>query len=262
MANTEYLITKLSFANDQKIIKDIFVYEYDGITLSDGQDRQRHWLVNRLTEGAKVYTMTKNEKGEWIRGDSFTLTNGVIKWGEKNLPENITKRKTFVSYYHKDDQDYRNKFENLFDDLVVSKSVEDGDIDSDNSDEYIKQLIQKDYLKDTTVFVVLIGPKTKCRKHVDWEISGALSSKIGGNSGLIGILLPSHPDYGADKKLNYENLPKRLAANIKNGYGIVYDWTNDRVTMQKRIETAFTGKSDSEKIVNRSVPQMDKDTCS
>jgi hypothetical protein len=40
--------------------------------------------------------------------------------------------------------------------------------------------------------VVLIGPKTKCRMHVDWEIAGAISSRVGGNSGLVGILLPNH----------------------------------------------------------------------
>ena len=115
---------------------------------------------------------------------------------------NDTKRKSFVSYYHKDNQDDRTKFENLFGDLIVSKSVEDGDIDSDNSDGYIKQLIQKDFLADTTVLVVLIGQKTKCRMHVDWEISGALNLKIGdNNAGLLGIILPSHSDYGTKKLL-------------------------------------------------------------
>ena len=155
----------------------------------------------------------------------------------------------------------RERFERIFGDLIVSKSVEDGDIDSENSDEYIKQLIQKDFLADTTVLVVLVGPKTKCRKHVDWEISGAISTRVGGNSGLIGILLPSHPDYGEGVKYSAENLPERLVANIESGYAKLYDWTEERLKMQTFIETAFHGKSDTEKIRNKSIPQMDEDTC-
>lgn len=262
MANKEYFITKLSFREDEKLIYDIFAYEYDGQNLSEGEDHLRHWMVNRTTEGSQISIMTPNpnEKDKWIRGKPFTYTNGYYSWDHK-LPENITKRKTFVSYYHHDDQDDRTKFENLFGDLIVSKSVEVGDIDSDNSDEYIKQLIQKEYLSDTTVLVVLVGAKAKCRKHIDWEIAGAISTRIGGNSGLIGILLPSHPDFGADKRYNSANLPKRLAANLESGYAKLYDWTDDRVKMQAWIEDAFKGKSDTEKIRNKSIPQMDEDTC-
>lgn len=58
-------------------------------------------------------------------------------------------------------------------------------------------------MADTTVLVVLVDPKTKCRMHVDWEISSALSTKVG-DSGLLGILLPSHPDYGKEKFNTYK----------------------------------------------------------
>ncbi|MCK6611817.1 MAG: TIR domain-containing protein [Bacteroidia bacterium] len=262
MANKEYFVTRLSFREDGQLIRDVTVYEYDGQSLDNGTTQSRQWMVNKITAGYQISVMTPNPKEEdkWIRGNPFTYEGGYFKWPFK-LPLNDTKRKTFVSYYHKDDQDYRTKFENLFGDLIVSKSVEDGDIDSDNSDEYIKQLIQKEYLSDTTVLVVLVGPKTKCRKHVDWEISGAISSRVGGNSGLIGLLLPSHPDHGEGKKYNPANLPKRLAANLDSGYAKLYDWTDDRVKMQQYIENAFNGKSETEKIINKSIPQMDKDTC-
>src|SRR5689334_15021077 len=64
---------------------------------------------------------------------------------------------------NKDDQIYKNKFQNLTWDLLFHKSVSSGDIDTDNSDEYIKRLIHHGYLTDTTVLVILIGPKTFCR---------------------------------------------------------------------------------------------------
>lgn len=259
MANKEYFITKLSFREDKILIEDIFAYEYDGANLSAGENHLRNWMVNRTTEGLQISIMTPDEKGIWRRGKPFTYTNGYFSW-EHKLPLNTTKRKTFVSYYHHDDQGYRNKFENLFGDLIVSKSVEDGDIDSENSNEYIKQLIQRDYLQDTTVLAVLVGRNTKCRKHVDWEIAGAISSRVGGNSGLIGILLPSHPDYGRGQ-FHYDNLPARLAKNAESGYAIIIDWTDDRVKMQEWINAAFNGKSETDKIINKSIPQMKKNTC-
>lgn len=261
MINKEYFVTKLSFRDDDQLIRDVFAYEFDGKTLSGGEKRQRDWLVSRATEGSKISVLKRNETGHWSRGKEFTYNNSFFSWPEK-LPENITKRKTFVSYYHHDDQDYRNRFENLFTDLVVSKSVDDGDINSDTSDEYIKQLIQKEYLSDTTLLVVLLGPKTKCRKHVDWEISGALNHKVGDNyAGLLGLFLPSHPSFGMNT-YSADSIPKRLQANVESGYAILQDWTDDRVKIQQFIENAFSKRTESDKIVNKAITQMQKNTCS
>jgi len=255
----DYCITKLSIT-ENGLIDNILLYKDLGESLdSEEMEKNRNWMVQQVENGKTFCSIKRNELGKWSKIGDLSYDGKIFRWFI--VPKNITKRKTFVSYYHNDDQNSRTKFENLFGDLIVSKSVEYGDIDSDNSDEYIKQLIQKEYLSDTTVLVVLIGPKTKCRMHVDWEISGAISTRIGGNSGLIGILLPSHHDYGADKKYNAANLPKRLAANLESGYAKLYDWTDDRVKMQQYIENAFAGKSKTEKIRNKSIPQMDKDTC-
>ncbi len=257
----EYFITKLTFKATEKLIDHVCVYEYDEQNLSTPETQQRDWLVNRVQEGFQFSILSPSSKNQekWSRGNQFTYENGYFKWWQQ-LPENNTKRKTFVSYYHFDDQEYREKFENLFRDLIVSKSVQKDDINSDNSDEYIKQLIQKDYLQDTTVLVVLVGPNTKHRKHVDWEISGAISSRVGGHSGLVGILLPNHPDFGKGNGFNPQNLPERLAANVESGYAKVYDWTEDRCFLQLIINEAFNSKGDTDKIKNKSIPQMQEDT--
>lgn len=262
MANKEYFITRLSFREDKQLIRDVTVYQYDGQSLDNGATQNRQWMVNKVTTGYQISIMTPNpnEQDKWIRHNPFTYEGGYFSWQFK-LPLNDTKRKTFVSYYHRDNKVDRTKFENLFGDLIVSKSVEDGDIDSDNSDEYIKQLIQKEYLFDTTVLVVLIGPKTKCRMHVDWEISGALNLKVGdSNAGILGILLPSHPDYGTGKA-THDLMPARLADNVKSGYAIIRDWTDDRVKMQEYIELAFEKRSSMADKRTNSRIQMDKDTC-
>ena len=92
-----------------------------------------------------------------------------------------TKRRVFISYYHLEDESYRAAFEARYSHLFINKSVEPGDINSDNSDEYIKHLILDDYVRDASVITVLVGPNTKGRKHVDWEVSAGLNKK--GSSG-------------------------------------------------------------------------------
>jgi hypothetical protein len=258
----EFFVTKLSFREDGKLIKNVFAYEYDGELLSEGVTQDRQWMVDKVKNGSSISFMTPNpkESDKWVRGKPYKYKNGLFSW-EKQLPNNLTKRKTFISYYHNDDQEYKEKFKNLFGDLIVNKSVEYNDIDSDNSDEYIKQLIQNDYLADTTVLVVLIGEKTKCRKHIDWEIAGALNLKVGDSySGLLGLFLPNHPNFGSDKYTSSE-VPKRLAQNIKSGYAIAKDWTEDRVKLQEYVESAFEKRAESDKIINKAIPQMNENTC-
>ena len=259
MPTTEIFVSKLSFRDDEQLIRDVFAYEYDGHSLSSGEIRLRHWLVNRAESQMPISVLDKDAEGDWVRKNSFTYNGSIFTWG-MTLPQNTPRRKVFVSYYHHDDQEYRELFEKVVQDLIVSKSLEDGDIDSDNGDEYVKQLIQQEYLHDTILLVVLIGPNTLHRKHVDWEISGALNYKVGGRyAGLCGLLLPTHPDYGG-QNYYYSKVPMRLAENAKTGYAAVRNWTTDRCALQTFFEDAINRRSDTSKIVNARIPQMKEDT--
>lgn len=222
-------------------------------------ERQRSWIIQQLKMGKIFRCINKNELGQWCKGSPLNL-NGGLTWKD-NLPLILPKRKSFISYYHKDNQRDKDNFKNLTTDLIVNKSVEDGDIKSDLSDEYIKQLIQKGYLNDTTVLILLIGPKTKCRKHIDWEISGALNLKVGdAYAGLLGLRLPSHPDYGKNK-FTSSAYPPRLVDNYQSGYAIVRDYTTDRKKIQEYLELAFANrKAAASKRIN-SRPQMQRNTC-
>ena len=171
-----------------------------------------------------------------------------------------TLHKVFISYYHKDDKYYRNRFEELFGHLFISKSVEPGDIDLDVSTEYIKRLIQQNYITDTSVLVVLAGPKTYCRKHVDWEISAALNKKAGGHSGLLGLCLPIHPDCGKDK-YKADIVPPRLVDNLKSGYAKFYDWTEDESKIKKWVEAAFHARVDKADKIDNSREQYKHNRC-
>lgn len=255
----DYCISKLSFGENSKTISEVNVHVDNDKTVGSGEIRNRNWLVQQANNNKTFCCITRTKEGKWKKISDFTFENNAFKW-TGTLPKVLTKRKSFISYYHKDDEDYRDEFEKLTGDLIVNKSVQLNDIDGEN-DEYIKQLIQKEYLKDTTILVVLIGDKTKCRKHVDWEISGALNFKVGDTyAGLLGLMLPTHSEYGKEKA-THDLLPARFADNLKSGYAILRDWTEDTVKIQSYIELAFDYRSSkSEKRVN-SRTQMKNDTC-
>ena len=127
--------------------------------------------------------------------------------------QQVPRHKVFVSFHH-EDQAYKDRFVRAMGANFVDKSLEDGDIDDNNmATETIRQRIRDDFIADATVTVVLIGPCTWQRKHVDWEIGSSLrDTRNNPRCGLLGILLPSHPDFG---KRTYSPvlIPPRLADN-------------------------------------------------
>jgi len=150
-----------------------------------------------------------------------------------------TPHKTFVSYYHDDDQGYKEKFESLCENVVVSKSVNDGDMDSGLQIENVRQLIRDNYLRDSTVTVVLVGKRTWQKKHVDWEIGSSIrNSRNNPRSGLIGIILPTYPGYYKNE-YDLHTIPPRLYYNLKCEYAEIYRWTTNRNTIKTRIHNAF-----------------------
>lgn len=157
------------------------------------------------------------------------------------------RRKVFVSYHH-EDQFYRDRWDAMFGHLFISKSVGRGEIADDLSTDYVARLIREDYVRDTSVVVVLVGPRTYCRKHVDWEIAAGLSTRVGGRSGLLGLVLPHHPGFG---HAVVSPLPARLADNVRPGFASLYNWTEDATFMQSIIEEAFVARLRSELCDNR-----------
>lgn len=167
------------------------------------------------------------------------------------------RHKVFLSYYHDEDTKYRNEFETLFGNVIVSRSVNIGDIDPTANTEYIMQTIRNDYLSDSTVTVVLIGAHTWQRKYVDWEIYSSLrDTPSSPRSGLIGILLPTYPR--SKQGIYYPNtIPPRLWDNInkredgQETFSNIYDWTNDQSSMQNIIDEAFKRRDKINPINNR-----------
>lgn len=158
----------------------------------------------------------------------------------------MKRHKCFISYHHANDQEYKERFVTFFDDIedvFIDKSVGDGDISDDCKTETIWQIIRDNYLSDSTVTIVLIGTETWKRKYIDWEISSSIrDTKNNSRSGLIGILLPTHPSYGK-KHYNKSIIPPRLYDNQKCGFAKIYNWSEEPKAIKKWIEDAFERRS-------------------
>ena len=152
------------------------------------------------------------------------------------------RHKVFVSYHHANDQFYRNQFELLFADIynvIVSKSVQIGDIESHLTADTIRNTIRDNYLRDSTVTVVLVGEQTWQRKHVDWEIGSSIrDTEYNPRSGLLGILLPTYPD-STQNEYYPQTVPPRLNDTVVCGYATMYHWSDDPKTVQLWIHQAF-----------------------
>lgn len=173
-----------------------------------------------------------------------------------------TKHNVFLSFHHKDET-YKINFENTHKDHMISKSVQNGDIDPSNEDGYVKRLIQEDYITDSSVLVALYGAETHKRKHVDWEISAALSAKVGGHSGFAVMILPTFPVKPFDQNglFNAEMLRPhvhpRTMDNIESGYAKVYFWPGlypnlRSVPVKDLLHDAFNRRISHKQLINNS----------
>ena len=157
----------------------------------------------------------------------------------------VPRHKVFVSFYH-DDQRYKDSFAAMMEGNIVDKSVEDGDIDDTMlSTDTIRQKIRDGFIRDATVTVVLIGPCTWQRKHVDWEIGSSLrDTQSNPRCGLLGILLPNHANYCSAQR-NLRLMPPRLADNCQEGdsFSSIYSWSYSSALVKKWIHAAFMHKS-------------------
>ena len=154
------------------------------------------------------------------------------------------RHRVFVSF-HEQDIEYKERFVQLMRGRMQDRSVDTGNIDdAGRKTDTIRNKIRDDYIRDATVTVVLIGRCTWQRKHVDWEIGGSLrSTRTNSRCGLLGILLPSHPDFGKRKR-NLRRVPPRLADNAEGNdpYALIYDWPEPWTPAQvaRWIHRAFT----------------------
>ncbi|WP_347079391.1 TIR domain-containing protein [Escherichia coli] len=120
----------------------------------------------------------------------------------------MEKHKVFISYHHDNDQWAKEKLLTINKrfGLFIDMSVGTGDIDEDLPSQEIREEIRDNYLKDTSVLILLVGSETKNRKHIDWEIySSMYNGKVNKQSGILVITLPesgmnrTHAGHGSEE---------------------------------------------------------------
>lgn len=146
--------------------------------------------------------------------------------------------KVFVSYHHANDQVYKaalvnfNEQHRIFDDC----SVDTGDIDDDLDDEAIREKIRDEYLKDTSVTILLVGTETKYRKHIDWELySSMYDGKVNKKSGILVINLPStgctsfYAPHDGEKAVVYPTMTQWTTITGRAEFERRYPYLPDRI---------------------------------
>lgn len=151
----------------------------------------------------------------------------------------MTKHKVFISYHNTNDQWAKEALLkcNEENDIFIDGSVDTGDISDDLSDEEIRKKIRDEYLRETTVTILLVGTETKNRKHIDWEL---YSSMYDGNknkkSGILVIQLPStNPNYitaahGNEEKINlYQSVTNWISIDSRDVFERRYPYLPARI---------------------------------
>lgn len=146
--------------------------------------------------------------------------------------------KVFISYHHANDQHFKEQLLAINSQygIFIDDSVDTGDVSDDLDDSVIREKIRDEYLKDSTVTIVLVGLETKRRKHVDWEIySSMFDGKVNKRSGVLVINLPStnctyytasHPD---EKERVYPENTSWISIDDRKEYERRYPYIPDRI---------------------------------
>jgi MTH538 TIR-like domain (DUF1863) len=146
-------------------------------------------------------------------------------------PQRI-KRKVFISYHHERDQFWFDSFTRTFCDeyeVFQDQSLDD-EVESDDL-AYVNRVIREDYIRGSSITIVLCGAETWKRRFIDWEIASTLHY----DHALLGILIP-----GTQARWDGRfAVPDRLNDNFQSGYAGFVNWPTTPAEVKTQIETAM-----------------------
>lgn len=159
--------------------------------------------------------------------------------------------------------------------IFVDRSAETGDISEDLKDETIREKIRDEYLRDSTVTILLVGTETRRRKHIDWEIySSMVDGRLNRKSGILVVNLPTVDNdngwaaHGASEKATvypecwnwqqwslgtefeaaFPYMPSRIVDSLVNGAAIsVVGWKRlNEERLKFLVDAALTDRANCE----------------
>ena len=116
-----------------------------------------------------------------------------------------------------------------------------GDIVNSSNPDYVMQRVRKDFIGDSTVTLLLVGPCTHSRRYVDWELKATLQKGYDYSpNGLLAVALPSFANTPV-------HLPPRFLDNQrtdkKDGYAYFYRPPQSPAELFGWIEDAFESRT-------------------
>lgn len=193
--------------------------------------------------------------------------------------------KTFISYHHAENQHEKSTIKDIInaDKGLWDKSVELGDISEDLDDQQIRTIIRDEYLRDTSVTVVICDTYTPTRKHIDWEIHSSMyDGSINTKSGIVVVdmigrrtwtysqevknLYPNHSWTNQSKsetRATFDHLPQKIVDNlVKDGVTITVLPYNDILNVPQRLVEAikYADKTKESQEYDLSVPMRSKNS--
>ena len=184
--------------------------------------------------------------------------------------------KVFITYHHENDWWYKEELLRINERhaVFIDKSVHVGDISPDLPDQTIRRTIRDQYLRDSSVTILLVGTATWGRKHVDWELySSMIDGTVNKRSGVLVVNLPSTGDttsctvsHAGEKQAVYPNaswdparftradyerrypyMPTRIIDNLVAAQAYVsvapWDRAKDPANLRFLIEATFSDRT-------------------
>ena len=184
--------------------------------------------------------------------------------------------KVFITYHHENDWWYKEELLRINERhaVFIDKSVHVGDISPDLPDLTIRRIIRDQYLRDSSVTILLVGTATWGRKHVDWELySSMIDGTVNKRSGVLVVNLPSTGDTTsctvshagekqavypndswdparftrADYERRYRYMPTRIIDNLVPAQAYVsvapWDRAKDPANLRFLIEATFSDRT-------------------
>ena len=166
--------------------------------------------------------------------------------------EDLILHKVFISYHHDNDQQYKEHLVaiNSRYKVFIDRSVDTGDISDDLDDQTIREKIRDEYLRDSSVTILIVGTETKNRKHIDWEIySSMIDGSVNKKSGILVVNLPStgSENYTAahesEKPNVYPECQHWISIDDRTKYERRYPYVPDRIVdnlLKKEAKVSVT----------------------
>lgn len=231
----------LAYKRQQPLNVDTFVDVLDNDSVSR-QDR----VTAELYESDDIHLINSTSvfSSIWVQYElQIAREEGIpVKYIHPStitkIQRTMTKHRVFISYHHANDQWAKDRLIELNKQFgfFIDESVDTGDIPDVWDDQKIRTEIRDNYLKCSTVTILLVGTETQYRKHIDWELYSSMYDGVKNKrSGIVVIMLPStgcsscHASFENEKSVVFPHIQNWTTITSRLEYESRYPYMPTRI---------------------------------